>query len=117
VLTRKRLQRQLSKLRCVDGCSSSQTDRYLTGKHSQSWHYDRSAMTSCSATVLSRIDASYSNCHDANVFFRFNPLTPAVAMGYSYKASYARQLFIIFDIRQSARMSKNTNDCLAQDAL
>jgi len=38
-------------------------------------------------------------------------------MGYSYKASYARQLFIIFDIRQSARMSKNTNDCLAQDAL
>jgi len=32
VLTRKRLQRQLSKLRCVDGCSSSQTDQYLTGK-------------------------------------------------------------------------------------
>jgi len=45
---------------------------------------------------------------------------------YSYKASRARPSFVIFDIRElwhsqlsvkSARMSKITNDGLAQDAL
>ena len=51
-----------------------------------------------------------------------NPLTPLLPYGYSYKASCARLSFVIFDIRafwrslspqrQSARVSKITNDGL-----